>query len=131
MNRRQIGYLCVALCLLAAGGTHASTTYSSQTEASVDIVSQQAGIVGLEQVTTNHNATTGTTDISLTVTNQRAVRIPPLNVRIGDRSASTGPLAPGESETIRFSSVRCSETIQSETTMDELRLKITTPITCS
>lgn len=124
-------YLCVALCLILAGGTHASATYSLQTEANVDIVSQETGLVGVEQVTTGYNATTGTADISLIVTNQRAVQISPLEIRIGDSSASTKALAPGESQRIQFTAVKCAETIRAETRMDELHLQITTPVTCS
>jgi Flp pilus assembly protein TadG len=130
MNRRQIVYLCVALCLVTAAGTHASSTATLQRQAGADIVTQGRGLIVVDQTVSGYNATQNTADVTVSVTNQREVRIPPVRVGIGDDSVPTSALAPGESATVRFSDVDCTETIRVKSNMGNVNLRTTTSVAC-
>lgn len=120
----------MALSVVAATGTHASSTATVHRHADVDVVTQEQGLIVLDQTVSGHNATTNTATVAVTVTNQRAVRIRPVRVGVGDDSASTTALAPGGTDTVRLSNVRCTETIRAESTLDSVTLRTTTPVAC-
>jgi hypothetical protein len=130
VNRRQLLYLCVALGLAVAGGTQATSTATLQRQASVDIVSQEQGLLALEQTITGYNETTGTADVSVTVTNQRETDISSVTLAIGSKTRSTTPLASGQSDTVHFFDVRCDVTIQIVYATGDVDLRLTAPVNC-
>ena len=130
MNRRQLLYLCVALGLAVAGGTQATSTATLQRQASVDIVSQEQGLLALEQTITGYNETTGTADVSVTVTNQRVTDIPSVAVDIGSEPRSTTPLGPGQSDTVHFFNVQCGATIHIVHATENTDVRMNAPVDC-
>lgn len=130
MNRRQLLYLCVALGLAGAGGTQATSTATLQRQASVDIVSQEQGLLATEQTITGYNETTGTADVSVTVTNQRETGISSVALTIGSETQSTTTLAPGRSDTVHFFDVQCDSTIRLVYATGGVDLRMTAPVNC-
>jgi ABC-type glycerol-3-phosphate transport system substrate-binding protein len=130
VNRRQLLYLCVALGLAVAGGTQATSTATLQRQASVDIVSQEQGLLAVEQTITEYNETAGTADVSVTVTNQRETGISSVTLAIGSKTRSTTPLASGQSDTIQFFDVQCDSTIRIVYTAGGVDLRMTAPVNC-
>lgn len=120
----------MALSLAVAGGTQATSTATLQRQASVDIVSQEQGLLAVEQTITGYNETTGTADVSVTVINQREAGISPVAVDIGSETQSTTPLASGRSDTVHFFDVRCDQSIQLVYATGGVDLRMTAPVNC-
>lgn len=130
MNRKLLVLVCVALGLIAAGGTQTTSVATLERQASVDIVGQDQGLIAVEQTITGYNETRETANVSVTVTNQGEIGISSVVIEVGDKTQSTTPLSSGHTETVHYFDVRCDSTIQSMYTTKDVELRMTSSVAC-
>lgn len=130
MNRKLLVLVCVALGLIAAGGTQTTSVTTLERQASVDIVGQDQGLLAVEQTITGNNETRETANVSVTVTNQGEINSSSVDIEVGDKNQSTTPLSSGDTETVHFFDVRCDRTIQFMYSTKDVELRMASSVAC-
>lgn len=129
MNRRALLLIAVLVAASLATGTGGISAMSADRGFDARIVDDDDAYIGFQQEAVT---TKGTTNLSVTVTNQfpAGTTLETVEISVDGETRYVGPLDPGEVGTATFEFVDCGDSIDVEASGDGVQVSFSRPVEC-